>query len=589
MPFPRDLPGRLGEGPEDGPAERVVRQLAAALLFEGIVEPSATGDGGLVWRSGGREFRCHAAAGPFGRPRIRPGSVEMRGADGTWRAATPGRMVAGLDAPEPNRAGLLAELERTVALCRWNAANLPATPRRGLPFPELEGRLEEGHPYHPCFKARLGFDEADHAAFGPEVGQRFQLVWLLVARSCLHRAIPGEEEAFWRAELGPVAWAEVQRRRAELNLPASDYGLLPLHPWQWWALREGEVAPWLAPWLADGRAVCLGPLGDHYRASQSVRTVMNADDPRKADVKLALNIVNTASRRIIEPHSVCTGPAISEWLCTVVDGDPEFRERYPLTLLPEYAGIIADRDGRLAGQMAALWRRSVQSVLEAGESAIPFNMLMVNEADGAAFAAPWIERFGLLPWLDRLLAVAVLPVWHLLVRHGIAVEAHGQNMVLVHRDGWPVRLILRDFHDSVEYTPDFLADPAPLPDFPSLHPAYREAPPDRYYWAGGVDALRELTMDTLFVFNLSEISDLLALQYGLPEEAFWRRVHDLLEAHARRHGLEERHRRVGHAAPEILSEALLRGKLLRAREEIHHTVPNIFAQFAPESSPESSR
>lgn len=585
MPFPRDLPGR--------PEERVVRQLAAALLFEGIVEPAATADDGLLWRSGGRAFRCRATAGPFGRPRVQPGSVAMQDETGVWCAATLERMLVGLDATEASRAGLLAELERTVTLCRWNAANLPATPRHGLPFPDLEGRLEEGHPYHPCFKARLGFDEADHAAFGPEVGQRFQLVWLLVARACLHQALPAatlaEEDAFWRAELGPVAWAEVQRQRAGLNRPATDFGLLPLHPWQWWALRDGELAPLLAPWLADGRAVCLGPLGDHYRASQSVRTVMNADDPRKADVKLALNIVNTASRRILEPHSVCTGPAISDWLCGVVASDPDFRERYPLTLLPEYAGTIADRDGPLAGQLAALWRRSVQSTLGEGESAIPFNMVMVTEADGTAFVAPWIERYGLSPWLDQLLTVAVLPVWHLLVRHGIAVEAHGQNMVLVHRDGWPVRLILRDFHDSVEYAPGFLAAPDRLPDFPNLHPAYRDAPPDRYYWASGVDPLRELVMDTLFVFNLTELSDLLALQHGLPESAFWQRVHDQVEGHARRHGLEERHRRVGHAAPEILTESLLRGKLLRAREEIHHTVPNIFARFAPETSPESIR
>ena len=208
----------------------------------------------------------------------------MRGADGSWGAATLAGMTAGLDVPVPNRDGLLAELERTLALCRWNAEHLPAAPRRGLPFPDLEGRLEEGHPYHPCFKARLGFDEADHAAFGPETGQRFQLVWLLVARSCLHQAIPGGEEDFWRAELGP-----------------------------------------------DGRVVCLGPLGDRYRASQSLRTVMNTDDPRKADVKLALNIVNTASRRIIEPHSVCTGPVISAWLTALEAGDPDNRQTSPVT------------------------------------------------------------------------------------------------------------------------------------------------------------------------------------------------------------------------------------------------------------------
>ncbi len=562
-----------------------MRQLAAALLYEGIVEPDSAlvgGVPGFLWRCGGMEFRCRGAAGPFGRPRIEPGSVAMRRPEeDAWKPADPRRMVAGLPIPDAHRTGLLAELDRTVALCRWNDANLRRVPRHGLSFADLEGALEEGHPYHPCFKARLGFDEDDHAAYGPETGRSFQLVWLLVARGHLHQAIPGgeipgNEDAFWRTELGPAAWEEVERRCAALGIDRAGYGLLPLHPWQWRTLSSGD----LARWLANGRAHALGPLGDRYRASQSVRTVMNVDDPAKADVKLALNIVNTASRRIIEPHSVCTGPAISRWLGAVVAGDPRFADELPLTLLPEYAGIIADRDGPLAGQMAVLWRRSVRAALREGEQAVPFNMLMVTEPDGTPFAAPWIRSFGLMPWLDRLLEVAVLPVWHLLACHGIAVEAHGQNMVLVHRDGWPERLILRDFHDSVEYAPDFLPDTAHLPDFPALHPLYRDAPPDRYYWAGSVDALRELVMDTLFVHNLTDVSHLLNVCYGLREDVFWRRVHDLLEGHARRHGLTARHRRIGHAAPRILTESLLRGKLLRAREELHHTVSNIFAQFS---------
>ena len=570
MPLPHELPGRADE--------RVLRQLVGALLFERVLEPRAAeldGTPGLEWESGGVQFRCGGSAGPFGRLRIVPGSVLMHVPGGQWVPADPRPLVEGLPTPAAYKVSLLAELDRTVALCRWNDANLPRTPRRGMSFADLEGALEEGHPYHPCFKARLGFDEDDHAAFGPEAGRTFRLVWLLVERSHLDQDLGGDEEAFWRAELGGRTWEELDARRAAAGRSAADYGFLPVHPWQWRSLRDRE----LAGWLADGRALALGPLGDRYRASQSVRTVMNVDDPRKADVKLAMNIVNTASRRTIVPHSVCTGPAISRWLTKVVESDPFFDQVCPLTLRTEYAGIIADRDGPLAGQLAVLWRRSVAEALREGEAAVPFNMLMVVETDGEPFISDWVGKFGLLPWLERLFEIAILPVWHLLACHGIAVEAHGQNMVLVHRDGWPERLILRDFHESVEYVPEFLKDRENVPDFAELNPVYRDAPPDRFYWSDRLDALRELVMDTLFIYNLTEVSHLLNLHYGLPEPVFWRKVHDCLERYARRQGLEERHRRIGHAAREILTESLMRGKLFNATEELHHPVPNIFADF----------
>ncbi len=86
-------------------------------------------------------------------------------------------------------------------------------------------------------------------------------------------------------------------------------------------------------------------------------------------------------------------------------------------------------------------------------------------------------------------------------------------------------------------------------------------------------------MDTLFIYNLTEVSHLLNLHYGLPEPVFWRKIHDCLGRYARRQGLEERHRQIGHAAREILTESLMRGKLLDAREELHHPVRNVFADF----------
>lgn len=80
-------------------------------------------------------------------------------------------------------------------------------------------------------------------------------------------------------------------------------------------------------------------------------------------------MVNTSSKRVIEPVSVCPAPLISQWLKSVVDSDPLFSSRYPVTVLGEYAGGIADSKGELA----YLFRESAVQYIEDGQSAVPFN------------------------------------------------------------------------------------------------------------------------------------------------------------------------------------------------------------------------
>ncbi|WP_117190189.1 IucA/IucC family protein [Rhizobium terrae] len=565
MPLPLEAVGK--------PRDRVIRQLVAALLFEGIIKAHESIDEGTTrwtWSLGGSDFRCHGTTGAFGRFHIAPGSVEVLTRHGHWEPASLGVIVPSLPGSGITRGRLLRELEQTIAFSDWNHLHLPARDRRVMSLVELEGALDEGHPYHPCYRARLGFSFQDHAAYGPEAGRPFRLVWLLIARKHLSQTLPQNEEAFWFAELGAEAWAEIEGKRRELGLSDEDFGLVPLHPWQWKTLQESA----LAEWIAAGEGYCLGLFGDRYVASQSVRSLFNIDRPLAASIKLPLNIVNTSSQRTLEPHSVCTAPALSAWIAGIVRNDPLFDAEYPLTVLQEYAGIIADRDGPLAGEIGAIWRENAEASLRPGEAIIPFNALMMIEHDGKPFADGWITRFGLMPWMNRLLEVAILPVWHLLVRHGIAVEAHGQNMLLVHRDGWPVRLILRDFHESVEFSPGFLRDPEKAPDFPALDPRYRNAEPDQYYWTDNLDSLRELVMDTLFVYNLSEISHLFDVCYELPEFRFWQRVEKLLASYAEEHGVLHRHEQLGYDRPHILTESLITRKLLALKPEYHHEIPN---------------
>jgi siderophore synthetase component len=568
MPLPLDLKGQ--------PGERVLRQLVAALLYEGVIDAHRSAQDGLTrfqWTLGGRTYRCDASIGPFGRIRPAAGSIETQDEDGVWTDVSMAQFVSALPGTGISRGKLLGEMKQTIGFSEWNDRNIPPRSRRLMSFSALEGALDEGHPYHPCYKARTGFSDTDHAAYGPETGKPFQLVWLLVARKHLRHALPDDEAAFWKAELGRETWEHLQAMQAQLALPSETFGIVPLHPWQWRNLAETLFAGW----IAKGEAHCLGPAGDRYTATQSVRSLLNTDRPLAASVKLPLNMINTSSRRTLEPHSVCTAPAVSRWIGDIVASDPLFRERYPLTILQEYAGIIADADGPLAGQVGAIWRENAQATLLPDEAVIPFNALMMVEADCKPFADDWVGRFGLIPWINRLIEISVAPVWHLLVHHGIAVEAHGQNMLLVHRDGWPVRLILRDFHDSMEFCPAFLREPQKAPDFLSLNPLYRQAEPDEYYWTDNLDSLRELVMDTLFIYNLTEISHLLDHCYDLPETRFWQRVESVLTAYADAHGATERQGQLGYDHPHILTESLMTRKLFALKPEYHHTVPNALA------------
>ena len=547
---------------------RVSRQLAEALLFEGLAQFTAdAARGEIVWRLCALTFRAQGRIGPFGRPRLDAGTLERSEGRGVWRKAEAADLVEALPAQPDIRARLSAELAQTVELCRWNAGALPRLDRRALPFTRLDAALDEGHTYHPAFKARTGFTLKDHRRYGPEAAEPFRLPWLAIRRDFVNMVLPEPEPLFRQRLLGADA-DRIERALGPDGLRS--HALMPVHPWQLDHLRRGPFAHW----LRDGRAVELGEAGRRYRPSQSLRTLHDADDPAAPSVKLAMSVVSTSSLRILDPHFVLTAPALSRWLCEIVAGDPLLGGG-ALTLLPENAAILADRAGPLAGQLACIWRESPR--LSPGEAAVPFNALGAREPDGRLFVADWLAAHGGAErWLARLVEVAVLPVWHLLLAHGVALEAHGQNMILVHRDGWPERVILRDFHESAEYVRDFVRAPGRIPDFGAIDPAHAGPADDRFHEMRSPEVLAELVTDSLFVFSLAELTHALARHHGLDEAAFWPALGERLARHAAEHALEERLAALKLGENHLRVESLLRRKLGAGAHEASHRVPNPF-------------
>ncbi|WP_260008855.1 ferric iron reductase [Leisingera sp. M527] len=99
----------------------------------------------------------------------------------------------------------------------------------------------------------------------------------------------------------------------------------------------------------------------------------------------------------------------------------------------------------------------------------------------------------------------------------------------------------RDFHESLEYVQELLPRPDLCPDLSQIGPVYAAPALDQCHRMSSPEELRWLVMDTLFVFNLSDLSDLLQRRYGLAETAFWRRVRTRLDCYASEHGMQDRH------------------------------------------------
>lgn len=546
---------------------RVLRQLCEALLFEGLYSPvGQTAE--REWTCGTARFRARLAIGGFDRPRIHPGSIMTHAAAG-WRPAELADVVDALEADPALKAELTEDLQRTAYLTDLTRpAVAQRGPRIGMTYDALEAAIDEGHPYHPCFKARSGFSDADHSTYGPEAGTAFRLQWLAVDRALVDQVLP---DRFWKAELCDATGLRLCDRATAAGIDLSQHRFFPVHPWQ---AEKLQGDPLYQSWIGAGQITPLGAFGHKYRATQSVRTLSNASDPARAHVKTSMAMRNTSSLRTIEPHSVCVAPAISDWLTAVLDSDPLFQTGCPLTLLREYAGMIVGRDTHLAGHLAAIYRESPQGRGFAADQVMPLNALSLTEADGLPLIDPWVQKHGLHAWLDQLLQVVVLPVWHLMVAHGIGLEAHGQNLMLHHEGGWPIGLIARDFHESVEYVPELLSRPDLVPDLAAIDPAYVEAAPDQFHQMQSAEALRELVMDTLFIYNLAELSSLLNKHYGVAEGLFWRRIRWFLDKHVADHKLQARQALFEPFAPQIATESLMTLKLNGGKGVFRHVVSN---------------
>ncbi|GHD71593.1 hypothetical protein GCM10010317_080670 [Streptomyces mirabilis] len=502
----------------------LVRKALAEFAHERLITPESDGDGGYVVRSddGLTRYRFTATLRSLDHWQVDPESI-TRHRDG---AELP---LAALDFFIELKTSLglsdevlpvyLEEISSTLSgTCfKLTKPQIPSAELAKASFQEIETGMTEGHPCFVANNGRLGFGVHEYLSYAPETASPIRLVWLAAHRSraAFTAGVGIEYESFVREELGAGTVARFAATLTEQGLDPEDYLLIPVHPWQWW----NKLSVTFAAEVAQRHLVCLGEGDDEYLAQQSIRTFFNTTSPKKHYVKTALSVLNMGFMRGLSAAYMEATPAINDWLAQLVENDPVLKST-GLSVIRERAAVgyrhleyeaATDRYSPYRKMLAALWRESPVPSLQEGESLATMASLVHVDHTGASFAGALIERSGLTPveWLRRYLRAYFTPLLHSFYAYDLVYMPHGENVILVLKDGAVQRAIYKDIAEEIA-----VMDPqAVLP--PVVERIRVEVPEDKKLLSIFTDVF-----DCFFRFLAAD----LAGEGILDEDDFWRTV-----------------------------------------------------------------
>lgn len=335
-------------------------------------------------------------------------------------------------------------------------------------FQAVERSMSEGHPCFVANNGRLGFGSADFLAFAPEAGTPVHLEWIAVRRDrAVFTSLPGlDYRTHLETELGADVIAGYDALLRSRGATPDDYLYMPVHPWQW----SNKLTVTFAAEIAQGHVLPLGTGDDSYQAQQSIRTFFNRDRTDRCYVKTALSVVNMGFMRGLSPDYMLATPAINDWLDGLIRSDATLqaagfsilRESAAVGYTNRYFEAGSPKGSAYRKMLSALWRESPLPRLDDGEQLATMAALLHTDTNGRPLVSALIRQSGLDAevWLKQYLQAYLVPLLHCFYAYELAYMPHGENLIMVLRDGAVQRMIMKDIAEEIVV----MGDRTPLPE-----------------------------------------------------------------------------------------------------------------------------
>ncbi|KTD56929.1 siderophore biosynthetic enzyme FrgA [Legionella sainthelensi] len=373
-----------------------------------------------------------------------------------------------------------------------------------------------GHPSHPNFRAKIGFNRKEVLQYSPEFNSEVNICWAAVHYSRAYTSTT--KTAFhwifsnhFPKEYG--LWSDALRSK---QLNPEDYYPFPIHPWQW-----KNKLKMLAKPLLDTHQFVVNSVYQPTKPSMSFRTMMPLTK-HGPHLKLAVGVQVTSSLCTVSPASVSNSAILSQWINELLAQNQYYKGQ--LFLARDFAGIntsdpsIPDDEKK---HLALIVRENPLQWIRLNQKLIPLAALfkrsplskksLLSELIALSHGNP-VDYF-----LDYCRCVLASQL-HLSLCYGIVFEAHQQNTLVIFQANRPSGLVIRDL-SGVKICSHSLYDKVSKP---SLHPDSTIIRPE-------LAALTNKFIDSNLLGNLAYGIQCLAVDHHLAKPFLWQKVRQVLE------------------------------------------------------------
>ncbi|WP_084011476.1 IucA/IucC family protein [Paenibacillus kribbensis] len=447
-------------------------------------------------------------------------------------------------------------LEQTIQQTAWSLdSGLADDNILGISPTEAFQRLEQhsslrDRPFHPVSKAKTGLNEQDYRKYIAEFGQDITLSWVALCKDAImtgagitqgpHFAGTEAEATATEAELDiqrpydgqqpdDLLLSSSERQLVEQEMQerglSADYIAIPVHPWQLTYMLPQH----LHAEQADKVWVPLDVKAGTFQATSSVRS-LSPKDGGPNYVKLPLGVFSLGASRYLPAVKLINGDRGQALLQQAKARDPQLQERLFLcdegswwAYMPKNGSLYDDPPRHLAA-MARMYPHEL--IHDPAVRLIPMSALAAKQH---YFFREWAAERGLpdtstsVKQLFGEVCLTFFEIMLRLYRIGLMPEIHGQNCVLVWKNGKIEHILLRD-HDSVRLhlpwlTEHGIADPEYQIRPGYSNSLYNETPKKLLFY-----------LQTLGIqVNLYAIIDTLSDIYGIDEPSLWSVLRQQLE------------------------------------------------------------
>ncbi|CAM2927208.1 IucA/IucC family protein [Legionella worsleiensis] len=384
-----------------------------------------------------------------------------------------------------------------------------------------------GHPYHPNFRMKKGFTPQEVIHYSPEFNTQVTIHWVAVHCSLAFTSIaPLNYRLLFAHHFAQEyqCWAQAL---LSMHRNPDDYLPLPVHPWQW----TNKIKELCSSFIASGQMMLI-PDVQETRPSMSFRTMMPLSG-NKPHLKLAVGVHTTSAMRTVSPASAYNSTTLSTWLSELLAQHQHFGGT--LYIARDLAGInLADSSipPHEKKHTALIVRENPLNHIKEQQRLVPL---------AALFARSSVSHMPLLVEIIQNSKVNPRAYWseychcvlagqlYLMLRYGVALEAHQQNTLVIMQNHRPVGLVIRDL-GGIKISNNELHRQITKPH---LHP-------DSTITCSELDGLSQLFIHGNLLSNLTPWIHCLNAAYGFAIEQLWQQVNMILKG-LLEHFMEEIH------------------------------------------------